>query len=370
MKKIIKIISNPKVFVYTVIWLIVLIVLGTLAQRNIGLYASQNKYFSSYSTWLGDILPLPGGRTTMIVIMVNLMSMLFKYNIWKLKKIGIIIVHLGAVLLLFGAGVTAIFSSEGNMVIDEGARSNYVDDYHDMELAIINTSKGDLDEYTVFDQPLLKIGNKLSHENLDFEIEIMEYYNNCTVRRRTEPADIQYKGMIKNFDLIDLNLEKVNTDNRPGIIYKIENFDEIYGLIFGQSVIQTVTINNLLFKFVFRKKRNYLPFAIELLDFKKILHPGTEIAKSYSSEINLIENGVSRKVLIQMNEPLRHRGYTFFQSSFIDAPEGESTVLAVVKNYGRLFPYISSIIMAIGLFVHLCINLPNLLRRSKVEYKK
>ena len=34
-----------------------------------------------------------------------------------------------------------------------------------------------------------------------------------------------------------------------------------------------------------------------------------------------------------MNEPLRHRGYTFFQSSFIEAPEGEATVLAAVKNY-------------------------------------
>ena len=148
MKHIIKRVSHPKIFVYTVIWLMVLTVLGTLAQRNIGLYASQQKYFSSYIIWLGDTIPAPGGRITMIIILVNLASMLFKHNIWKLKKAGIIIVHLGAVLLFIGAGVTAIFSSEGNMVIDEGARSNYVDDYHDMELAIINTSKGDLDEYT------------------------------------------------------------------------------------------------------------------------------------------------------------------------------------------------------------------------------
>ena len=41
MKKIIKSVSHPKIFVYTVVWLMVLTVLGTLAQRNIGLYASQ-----------------------------------------------------------------------------------------------------------------------------------------------------------------------------------------------------------------------------------------------------------------------------------------------------------------------------------------
>jgi len=373
MKQIIKRVSHPKIFVYTVIWLMVLTVLGTLAQRNIGLYASQQKYFSSYIIWLGDIIPAPGGRITMIIMLVNLASMLFKHNIWKLKKAGIIIVHLGAVLLFIGSGVTAILSSEGNMVIDEGAQSNYVDDYHNMELAIINTSRENLDEYTVFDQPLLKKGNKLSHESLDFMIEIMEYYNNCKVQRRTEPADIQYKGMMKNFDLVELNLEKENTQNRSGIIYKIENSnltnDGIYGLILGQSVTQTATINNQNFEFLFRKKRTYLPFSIELLDFKKVLHAGTGIAKSYSSEINLIENGIPRRVLIQMNEPLRHRGYTFFQSSFIEGPEGEATVLAAVKNYGRLFPYISSIVMSIGLFLHLLINLPKLLRKNIIAGK-
>ena len=66
-----------------------------------------------------------------------------------------------------------------------------------------------------------------------------------------------------------------------------------------------------------------------------------------------------------MNEPLRYKGYTFFQSSFIEGPEGETTVLAVVKNYGRLFPYISSIIMCIGLLFHLSLKLPELFKKFK-----
>ena len=82
------------------------------------------------------------------------------------------------------------------------------------------------------------------------------------------------------------------------------------------------------------------------------------------NEINLIENGLPRRVLIQMNEPLRHHGYTFYQASFIDDLDKETTVLATVKNYGRLFPYISSIIMSIGLLIHLLISLPKMLRRK------
>ena len=38
------------------------------------------------------------------------------------------------------------------------------------------------------------------------------------------------------------------------------------------------------------------------VDFKKIEYPGTGIAKSYSSDVNLIEDKLSRRVLIQMNE--------------------------------------------------------------------
>jgi cytochrome c biogenesis protein ResB len=168
--------------------------------------------------------------------------------------------------------------------------------------------------------------------------------------------------------LSELKTEKENNRNRPGITYRITNSrssnDGIYGIFLGQSVTQTASINNQKYEFIFRRKRTYLPFAIELLDFKKVMHAGTGIAKSYSSEVNLIENGIPRRVLIEMNEPLRHKGYTFFQASFIEGIEGDTTVLAAVKNYGRLFPYISSIIMSIGLLLHLLRSMPKLLLKN------
>ena len=84
-----------------------------------------------------------------------------------------------------------------------------------------------------------------------------------------------------------------------------------------------------------------------------MLHPGTDMAKSYSSDVILIDGDISRPVLIQMNEPLRYMDYTFYQSSFNEGPNVDTTILAVVKNYGRLFPYISSIIMCIGILFHM-----------------
>tara|TARA_B100001559_G_scaffold296164_1_gene279093 strand:+ start:121 stop:1233 length:1113 start_codon:yes stop_codon:yes gene_type:complete len=367
-REIIKILSSPKLFVYCLVWLMVLVVVGTVSQRDIGLFASQQRYFSSYIFLFGPI-PLPGGRIVLALMLTNLITMLFKQNLWKMKKIGVLIVHLGGIMLLVGAGLTAIFSSEGSMVIEEGSRSNTVDDYHATELAIINISEQGYDEYTVFDQPLFVNGNNLRHENLDFDITILEYMDNSTLENRIADSDIQYRGMLKNFSLKEIPRDKDDMKNRPGIIFQVSgsftDSDGIYGLIFGQSIPAKLNIDEKRYIMSLQKKKTYLPFAIELLDFKKVMHPGTQVAKSYSSRINLIENNVPRSVLIEMNKPLRHKGYTFYQASFIEGLDNEATVLAAVHNYGRLFPYISSIIMSIGLLLHILTNLPSLLKKNK-----
>ena len=364
-----KLISSPKIFSFTVLWMIILVFFGTIAQKDIGLYKSQMLYFSSYYFLLGGLIPLPGGRLILIIMTINLTASLFKKHIWKIKKMGIIIVHIGGLLLLLGGGVTAMFSSEGNMVIGEGEMSNHVDDYFDMELAIVNTSRDDSLEYTVFDAPLLIDGNTIEYENLGIQIDIISHMENVRIESRISPAEQIYKGFLQEFVLLPKPPEKEATQNRPGIIIKLSGLnsqeDGIYGIFLGQRSPDTFQIKGQLFFTEFRRKRTYLPFSIELLDFEKVMHPGTNVAKSYSSEVHLIEHSIPRRVLIQMNEPLRFQNYTFYQASFIDGLDKETTVLAAVKNYGRLFPYVSSIIMSMGLLIHLLISLPAMLQKRK-----
>ena len=153
-------------------------------------------------------------------------------------------------------------------------------------------------------------------------------------------------------------------DNRFKIFGGDDNVNGIYSIFLGQSILQTLNFENQDYTILLRRERRYLPFSIQLEDFKQVLHPGTDIPKSFSSDVYLIEIDISRRILIQMNEPLRHNGYTFFQASFSQSSEGETSILAVVKNYGRLFPYISSIIMSIGLLIHLLLKLPILIKRK------
>jgi hypothetical protein len=83
------------------------------------------------------------------------------------------------------------------------------------------------------------------------------------------------------------------------------------------------------------------------------MYPGSDIAKSYESQVILKTRSFSRKVLISMNKPLRHENFTIFQSSYFIAKDGtESSIFAVVKNSGRMFPYISSLIILLGLLIH------------------
>ena len=144
MKKITAFLKDPKIFVVTIIWMMIIVSIGTIQQKYYGLFTIQERYFSSWVIWF-SFFPTPGGRLTMIIMLINLSFSFFNKSIWKIKKLGIVIIHLGFILLLVGGGLTAMFSSEGNMVIDEGKQANHVEDYFYFELAIINTSDNNFD---------------------------------------------------------------------------------------------------------------------------------------------------------------------------------------------------------------------------------
>ena len=66
----------------------------------------------------------------MLVMFINLSGFFFRPNILKLQKLGITLTHSGIMLMLIGSGLTSIFSTEGNMIIDEGKKSNFFDYYY------------------------------------------------------------------------------------------------------------------------------------------------------------------------------------------------------------------------------------------------
>ena len=114
-KNLIKKIGSPKIFVFTVIWLMVLVFVGTIVQKNIGLYAAQQQYFSSWFKFLGPV-PLPSGKLTMLIIFLNLSCYFFRPHIFTINKIGITITHTGVLMMILGVLKTSLIAVKVQMV--------------------------------------------------------------------------------------------------------------------------------------------------------------------------------------------------------------------------------------------------------------
>jgi hypothetical protein len=114
-----------------------------------------------------------------------------------------------------------------------------------------------------------------------------------------------------------------------------------------------------------RHRRNYLPYAITLRDFRHDVYAGTDIPRNFSSLVHLSHpaKGEERDVLIYMNQPLRYDGKAFYQASF---GKGDTlSVLQVVENPGWLLPYISCVVVSVGLLWHFGLTLRRSMRRRE-----
>ena len=126
---------------------------------------------------------------------------------------------------------------------------------------------------------------------------------------------------------------------------------------------QSFTANGHTYELVMRQRRFYKQFALTLLDFSHDRYAGTDIPKNFSSRVRLVdlERNENREVLISMNDPLRYRGFTFYQSGFDN--NDKTTILQVVKNPAMLLPYIACGLVALGLLAQFSMHLFGFVRK-------
>jgi hypothetical protein len=87
---------------------------------------------------------------------------------------------------------------------------------------------------------------------------------------------------------------------------------------------------------------------ITLKDFNVGMYQGTRRAMSYQSLVQAPEIG---ERLISMNEPLKYKGYTFYQASFEPGEDGtpNASILSVNFDPGRILKYLGSLVMVFGI---------------------
>jgi hypothetical protein len=122
---------------------------------------------------------------------------------------------------------------------------------------------------------------------------------------------------------------------------------------------QTVTFPDAVYQIAYDVDRRPLGFELKLIDFDRTFDPGTEQASRFQSDVRLTDKEagiVDQPYRIQMNDPLIHRGYRFYQSSYVreqDPRTGQETgrvqsVLQVGRNPGRATIYLGCILVVLG----------------------
>jgi len=259
-------------------------------------------------------------------------------------------------MFFVAAFVTFHGVQESNITLMEGEGTNVSSAYHNWELSMW-VEDGKKRDVVAFDSDHLLKGQELHFKKFGFKIFITDYYRNCEAY---EDRDQQKAGTLLNISGIQSlkpnPLAKAPEENIPGLIFKLvgANQGDLDILLFGrESKPVPIVKGDQIYYLKLRLKRFPIPFDLKLKEFKMERHPNTEIARSYESLVEVISAGVSREVLISMNEPLRHKSYTMYQASYsIDSMGREYSTLAVVKNQGRWLPYIATFLTFIGLAVH------------------
>ncbi len=372
--------ASLKLTIFCLACAMVLVFVGTLDQVHIGVYEAENRYFKSlFLFWTppgtGLRIPwFPGGYIVGTLLLVNLIVAHVARFKLSWKKIGILFLHSGLILLLVGQLFADIFiDRESQLRLDQGQTKNYSESlYHD-ELAIIDTSGTDSDRVISIPDSQLYKGNKIALPTDSLEVLINDYYANATLINHSQLPSANYPHLPLGpmADAVEMERTyKENERNEPAANVSVIQGGNVIGtwnLAAGFPHAISFDAAGKSCQIVLRPKRFYKPFAIQLLQFRHDRYAGTDIAKNFSSRIRLTDPSKheDRESLIFMNNPLRYRGYTFFQAGFDN--NDTTTVLQVAQNPSWLIPYISCALIVFGMLVQFGMHLVSFVKRRVIK---
>jgi ResB-like family len=357
---------------------IILVFWGTLAQVHLGLYKAQNEFFRSFfifwqptgSSW--RIPVFPGGYMIGGLLLINLVAAHTRYYQPGKKKIGIMLIHLGVVLLLLGQLMTDVLSRESSMHIRVGEAKNYSEADREYELAVVDTTDKGLDQVVTIPGHLLAKRGEILNPELPFGIRVKTYYGNSEVSEKAGPGMEQ----VSPGAALGMNVwwksspHETVMDRRdmPSGLVELFTPQGSLGTYLVSSFFarpQTVAHNGRTYELTLRLARFYKPFSLHLLEFKHDVYLGTDTPKNFSSRVQLQrpDTGENREVLIYMNSPLRYWGETYYQASY--DPDDKGTILQVVHNPSWLTPYFSCVLVAAGLIVQFLTHLVGFTKKRK-----
>ena len=315
------------------------------------------------------------------------------------KQGGNVLLHMGIALLMAGQFHFGDRQLEQRLSLVEGESTNTLINLDKIELTF---SQFIDDEEKVIAIPgsRLRAAKKadlvIKDASLPVDIRVLEFYENHrlgeTPADNQSPADepIPNKGLGLKYTVESLR-KHGGTDSEMNVAAAhVELLDKESGeslgihlvsqmlsngstLFPGQNIeneFDSATIAEQEYKLGLQFHREVKPYWVQLEDVRRINYSGTETPRDYSSFIRIVDpvTGEDRRERVWMNNPLRFRGESMFQSSYTELSGGkEMTGIQVVRNSGWLIPYVACSITALGMLAHFWGTLTRFVRRRERE---
>jgi ABC-type transport system involved in cytochrome c biogenesis permease subunit len=319
------------------------------------------------------------------------------------KRGGMVLLHLGIGLLFFNELFVAYTARERQVFLQEGQTSNFLRDIRTTELALIDRSGQETDDHVVIPRTLLEENYRSNarrqeageapvyiadpQNKLPFDVAVVAYYRNADVRDlkpgEKTPATAG-RGLKEAIE--DLPIAK-GTDSGGGVDLAaayVKFAEKGTGKDLGTYLLsqlaseqknpdrfaEKVTLGDKTYSAFLRFKHEYKPYTITLTDVRKDDYVASDTPRNYSSDVVIEDEaaGINQPVHIKMNDPLRYRGDTFYQSGYNVLPGGiEATTLQVVRNRGWMIPYVACMMVVLGMVAHLLISVTRFISRRETE---
>ena len=368
--RLVRLLIDLRVTVVCLGLLFVLTFLGTLYQLENGIYAAQERYFSSWVVFVGGFLPLPGARLVMWVMFVNLVGASIFRFVYKKSRVGILVIHLGLYALFLGMFFTTYFATESSLVLQEGEGRNTSADYYAWELAVWEEGSS---SRTVVAADIRRTvaGEVIEFAPYDVRVQIEAFYRNSQAFVRTGSEAVRYVNASNIGSLEPARVSPKPEENAPGALVRLLAADGqvipvlLYGL--DSSPVSVVAAGRRM-ALQLRQYQHPLPMVITLADFRAEFYPGTDTPRSFESDVVVTTDGGQYEANISMNKPLRQGAFTFYQAAYdVDATGAQYSRLAIVENRGRVVPYVGTAIVGLGLLLHFIQTLTRPLRRRRTQ---
>ena len=294
---------------------------------------------------------------------------------------GNVLIHLGVGLLMLGQFAFGDRQIEERMSLVEGASTTMALRTDEAELAVLRPDGDDAanDRVTVIADRLLRAragGPPITVPELPFDVSVLSYFRNSGVLRVGPVAPNQATtGLGRDWLATDKPPEG-GVSSRPNIAsayvrlaerktgadlgtFLVTQFINDQAQIFmgaGGDQLDTVEVDGVPYRLQLRYRREYKPYSVALRDVRRINYGASDTPRDYSSYVTFTDSasGGTQDGRIWMNNPVRYRGETFYQSQYVpaDASHAEMTGLQVVENAGWLIPYVACVLALWGMLAH------------------